>query len=111
MPKKYHRPSVTVDEAATMLRINKHTLYRAVRRGEVPTVRIGRYVRIPVTFLGLEPPEVSTPTLSSVARVGESRYGDQLEFDLHPIPQQVRTWRNTGKPVRTWDYERARYRF
>ena len=38
---------LTVDEAARFLRINRKTLYEAVRAGEVPgVVRVGRSIRI-----------------------------------------------------------------
>ena len=38
---------LTVDEAAVLLRINRNTLYDAIKRGQVPGVRqIGRCIRI-----------------------------------------------------------------
>ena len=38
---------LTVDEAAELLRINKHTLYEAIKTGELPWAKhIGRIVRI-----------------------------------------------------------------
>jgi excisionase family DNA binding protein len=40
-------PVLTVDEAARLLRVNRKTLYDAVRAGEVPgVVRLGRSIRI-----------------------------------------------------------------
>jgi excisionase family DNA binding protein len=40
-------PFLTVDEAARLLRVNRKTLYDAVRAGEVPgVVRLGRSIRI-----------------------------------------------------------------
>jgi excisionase family DNA binding protein len=40
-------PVLTVDEAAQLLRVNRKTLYDAVRAGEVPgVVRVGRSIRI-----------------------------------------------------------------
>ena len=40
-------PALTVDEAARLLRVNRKTLYDAVRAGEVPgVVRMGRSIRI-----------------------------------------------------------------
>lgn len=40
-------PVLTVDEAARLLRVNRKTLYEAVRAGEVPgVVRVGRSIRI-----------------------------------------------------------------
>ncbi|AGC44556.1 hypothetical protein MYSTI_03244 [Myxococcus stipitatus DSM 14675] len=38
---------LTVDEAAALLRVNRKTLYEAIRLGQVPgVVRIGRTLRI-----------------------------------------------------------------
>ena len=38
---------LSIDEAAELLRVNRHTLYEAVRRGEVPgIVKIGRILRV-----------------------------------------------------------------
>jgi len=40
-------PVLTVDEAARFLRLNRKTLYDAVRAGELPgVVRVGRSIRI-----------------------------------------------------------------
>jgi excisionase family DNA binding protein len=37
----------TVDEAAHLLRMSRQTVYEAARRGEVPSIRIGRRVLVP----------------------------------------------------------------
>ena len=38
---------LTVEEAARLLRVNRKTLYEAIRAGEVPgVVRLGRSIRI-----------------------------------------------------------------
>jgi excisionase family DNA binding protein len=37
----------TVEQAAEALQIGRSAAYEAVRRGEIPSVRIGRSVRIP----------------------------------------------------------------
>jgi excisionase family DNA binding protein len=39
--------TLTVDEAAEVLRIGKNTAYAAVADGSLPSVRIGRVIRIP----------------------------------------------------------------
>jgi excisionase family DNA binding protein len=40
-----HLPDVlTVVQAARVLRIGRHTLYEAVKRGEVPAIRVGRKI-------------------------------------------------------------------
>ena len=38
---------LTVDEAATQLRVSRGAVYALVRNGVLPSVRIGRVVRIP----------------------------------------------------------------
>ena len=43
--------TVAVTEAARRLGVHHQTLYRAVERGEVPCIRIGRRIRIPLRFL------------------------------------------------------------
>ena len=37
----------TVEEAAALLRISRGSAYEAVRRGDIPTVRIGRRILVP----------------------------------------------------------------
>lgn len=42
------RPSVlTIEEAAQLMRIGRNSAYEAARRGEIPTVRIGRRLLVP----------------------------------------------------------------
>ncbi len=38
---------MTVEEVAVMLRVGRNAAYDAVRRGDVPSVRIGKLIRIP----------------------------------------------------------------
>lgn len=42
---------LTVREAAAALRCCEDTVRAAIRRGDLPAVRIGRTIRIPVTAL------------------------------------------------------------
>jgi excisionase family DNA binding protein len=42
---------VTVSEAASMLRISRGAAYEAARRKEIPTIRIGRRVLVPLAAL------------------------------------------------------------
>ena len=39
--------SVSVGEAAKVLGISRYSVYEAVRRGQIPTVRLGRRILIP----------------------------------------------------------------
>jgi excisionase family DNA binding protein len=38
---------LTVEEAADVLRISRGAAYEAARRGELPSVRLGRSLRVP----------------------------------------------------------------
>jgi excisionase family DNA binding protein len=50
-PLPQDRLTVTVDEAAKLLGIGRTLAYEAVRLGELPTIRIGRRILIPVAEL------------------------------------------------------------
>ena len=41
------RKTYTVDQAAELLGIGRNTAYEAVRRGEIPTIKIGRRLLVP----------------------------------------------------------------
>ncbi len=43
--------TVTVDEAAALLGMSRNGCYNAVREGSLPSVRIGRAIRIPTIKL------------------------------------------------------------
>jgi excisionase family DNA binding protein len=40
-------PFLTIEEAARVLRIGRTAAYEAAQRGELPTVRFGRRLRVP----------------------------------------------------------------
>ena len=42
---------LTVAEAAALLRVSVKSIYKAVKNGKLPVVRIGRTIRIPVHAL------------------------------------------------------------
>jgi excisionase family DNA binding protein len=37
----------TIEEAARILRISRSSAFRAARRGELPTIRVGHLLRVP----------------------------------------------------------------
>ena len=43
--------TMTVPEAAALLGIGKNAAYEAVRKGEIPSLRIGKRVLIPIAAL------------------------------------------------------------
>lgn len=45
------RKTLTVEEAARHLGIGRNTAYEAVRRGEIPTIKIGRRLLVPAAAL------------------------------------------------------------
>lgn len=45
------KATMTVAEAAALLRVDKGAAYAAVRRGELPAIRVGRAIRIPTAKL------------------------------------------------------------
>ncbi len=56
---------LTVEEAAQILRLGRSAAYEAVRRGEIPSIRVGRLVRIPThrlaAMLGIPEKESAPP--------------------------------------------------
>jgi excisionase family DNA binding protein len=45
------RRTLSVPEAGRWLGIGRNASYEAARRGEIPTIRIGRLLRVPVVAL------------------------------------------------------------
>lgn len=48
---KAERRVITLDEAAVLLRISRGSAYQAARTREIPTIRIGRRLLVPVAAL------------------------------------------------------------
>ena len=46
-----HLATMTIPEAARLLGISRSAAYRAVARGEIPTIRIGRRLLVPTAKL------------------------------------------------------------
>lgn len=47
MPRTPSRQTYTVDEATAILGLSRNSLYAAIRRGELPALRIGKRIVIP----------------------------------------------------------------
>lgn len=56
-PDPVQQPTLTVEEAATLLNLSKNSVYAAVKEGVIPSIRAGRRVLVPtaklVDLLGL----------------------------------------------------------
>jgi len=50
---------MTVEEAAPFVRLGRSSAYEAARRGEIPTIKFGRSIRVPPAklrqILGIDP--------------------------------------------------------
>lgn len=42
---------MTVEEVAELLRVSRSAAYEYVRRGDIPSIRIGRFIRVPRDLL------------------------------------------------------------
>jgi excisionase family DNA binding protein len=64
------RKTITVTEAAKLLGIGKNQAYEAARRGEIPVIRIGRRILVPVAALErlLRAGEYSRATTATTAK-------------------------------------------
>lgn len=51
VPEPTERPTVTVDEAAQILGISRSSAFSAVRRGDIPSLQIGRRLVVPTAAL------------------------------------------------------------
>ena len=57
---------MSVPEAGRILRLSRNSAYEAARRGEIPTVRIGRLLRVPRTALEKMLEQASGPQRGTV---------------------------------------------
>ena len=72
------RLTITVDEAAAALGLGRTATYDAVRRGEIPSVRLGRRVLIPtgplLEMLGAGSDSTEDPVVEDDERPRNRRY-------------------------------------
>jgi excisionase family DNA binding protein len=79
--KKAKRPDgrvKTLDEVAALLRLSRGSVYQAVRRKEIPTIRIGRRVLVPSD--ALEKLLSGESAIQPKAAVRQKRRSAQLEL-------------------------------
>lgn len=59
LPSAAEQPTTRVEDAARFLSISRSSAYAAVRRGEIPSIRIGHRIVVPTAalrrMLGLDP--------------------------------------------------------
>ena len=63
---------LTVEEAAEVLRIGRSAAYQAVRAGEIPSLRLGRKIRVPrAALMALLDPSPLRPENEGAAPTGD----------------------------------------
>ena len=75
-PSPQDQPTLTVDEAARLLGVAPTTVYEAVKRNELPSLKVGRRVLIPTAALRQalhSTPSELTPTVHPPLRVPRRR--------------------------------------
>ncbi len=66
---------LTVQEVATILRVTPNTIYRWIKRGRLPVVRIGYLVRVPASAIeNLIPKTDLLVTRETEERVAKDKY-------------------------------------
>jgi excisionase family DNA binding protein len=83
------RLTCTVEEAGEALSIGRSAAYAAARRGEIPTLRLGRTLRVPVPRLlelvgahAHSEAGVPTPTIAPIRTLSQG----QEPGDQHDLP-------------------------
>lgn len=51
LPDPVERPTLTVDAVAEILGLDRKTVYAAINSGELPSLRIGRRILVPTSWL------------------------------------------------------------
>lgn len=64
VPSAAEQPTTRIEDAARVLGISRTSAYAAVRRGEIPAIRIGHRIVVPTAalrrMLGLDPEPTET---------------------------------------------------
>lgn len=86
-------PTITVEEAADIVGISRAAAYRAVHKGQIPALRIGRRLLVPsaslLEMLGLDVIEsdgdVTTPHRGDAIPNRTQQHHPQQKGDLDPL--------------------------
>lgn len=78
LPSAHEQPTLTVEEAGAWCGLGRSAAYEAARRGDIPTLRFNRSLRVPTAklrlMLGLDPdPSGSSPAVDVVPMRREVR--------------------------------------
>ena len=80
IPTPEERPTVSVEEAAAWFGLGRTATYEAIRRGELPSLRFGRSLRVPTAaarrLLGIDPALASDAPTVRLLPMRRERGGD-----------------------------------
>lgn len=51
LPDPRDQPTLTVEETAHIMRLSRMSTYRAIKAGEIPSIRVGRRILVPTAAL------------------------------------------------------------
>jgi excisionase family DNA binding protein len=73
IPTPEERPTVSVEEAGVWCGLGRSAAYEAIRRGELPSLRFGRSLRVPTArlrvLLGLDPESETESTAAPLVPI------------------------------------------
>lgn len=71
LPDPDTRPTLTIDEARAFVKLSRSAAYAAAASGDLPTIRLGRSLRVPTAalrrLLALDQSTAAAPELSNDA--------------------------------------------
>ena len=85
-------PTISVERAGQLLGISRRAAYRAVSRGQIPTLKVGRRLLVPtqrlLDLLGMSTPEDTTLRVAPRFAIEEEPEGSSPPRDsaqAHPV--------------------------
>ena len=82
LPDPTERPTLTVDAVAEILGLDRKTVYAAVNSGELPSLRVGRRILVPTSWLAARITPDSDDDLLTGSRSPRSQHPAQGELPL-----------------------------
>lgn len=82
LPDPAERPTLTVDAVAEILGLDRKTVYAAINSGELPSLRVGRRILVPTSWLAARIAPDSDVDLFTGPRSPRSQHPAQGELPL-----------------------------
>ena len=82
LPDPTERPTLTVDAVAEILGVDRKTVYAAINSGELPSLRVGRRILVPTSWLAARITPDADDDLFTGPRSPRSQHPAQGELPL-----------------------------